>query len=66
MQPVSYNVADSMGNIAQVTREITVVDTTAPMITLLGNNPEVLTDGSDYVGEGARAPGTIAKATCPR
>ncbi|HOC69667.1 MAG TPA: DUF5011 domain-containing protein, partial [Candidatus Hydrogenedentes bacterium] len=55
VQPVSYNVADSMGNIAQVTREITVVDTTAPMITLLGNNPEVLTDGSDYVEAGAGA-----------
>ena len=44
-----------MGNTAMVTREITVVDTAAPLITLLGNNPEVLTDGSDYVEAGASA-----------
>lgn len=55
VQTISYSVSDSMGNIAQVTREITVVDTTAPLITLLGNNPEVLTDGSDYVEAGAGA-----------
>ncbi|MFA7692289.1 MAG: immunoglobulin-like domain-containing protein [Candidatus Hydrogenedentales bacterium] len=54
-QTILYTVEDSMGNSAQIERVVTVEDTTAPIITLLGNNPEVLIDGADYVEAGASA-----------
>ena len=53
LQIVTYSVTDTEGNSASVDREVTVVDTTAPSIALLGANPVVLTDGSDYVEAGA-------------
>jgi len=55
LQIVTYSVTDTEGNSASVNREVTVVDTTAPSIALLGANPTVLTDGSDYVEAGAEA-----------
>ncbi len=48
--PVSYNVSDSNGNTAvEVTRTVNVVDTTVPVITLLGSNPQVVEVGSSYM-----------------
>ena len=53
---VTYNVSDSSGNAAvQVTRTVKVVDTTAPVITLLGTNPVTVQVGSTYTDAGATA-----------
>jgi len=58
---LTYNVQDAAGNFAApVTRtvsvvEATVVDTIAPVITLLGNNPESVALGSSYADAGATA-----------
>ncbi len=53
---VTYNVSDSAGNPAvEVTRTVDVVDTTAPAITLVGANPQVIEAGSPYVELGATA-----------
>jgi hypothetical protein len=49
-------VADSSGNpAAQVTRTVNVVDTTKPVITLLGSNPVDVDAGSAYSDAGATA-----------
>jgi hypothetical protein len=53
---VTYNVSDSSGNPAtQVTRTVNVVapDTTAPVITLLGDNPQTIEFGNEYIEAGA-------------
>ena len=51
---VTYNVTDSDDNAAaQVTRTVNVVDTTAPVITLLGANPQDIEVGTDYVELGS-------------
>ena len=53
---VTYNVSDSQGNAAiEVTRTVDVVDTTAPVITLLGSNPQQIEAGAPYVELGATA-----------
>ncbi|MBW1298604.1 immunoglobulin-like domain-containing protein [Aquimarina litoralis] len=53
---ITYNVSDSEGNAAvQVTREVTVVDTTAPVIILQGDNPVDIEEGGNYVDSGAIA-----------
>ena len=53
---VTYNVTDAEGNAAiQVTRTVDVVDTTAPVITLVGANPQTIEVGSPYVELGATA-----------
>ena len=51
---IVYNVTDSQGNTADpvVTRSVTVVDTTPPVLTLIGQNP---VNGSVYVDPGATA-----------
>jgi hypothetical protein len=55
---LTYTVSDSAGNAATpVTRSVTVValtapDTTAPVITLLGDNPLTLTVGDSFVDPG--------------
>ena len=53
---VTYDVADSNGNNAvQVTRTVEVVDTTIPVITLIGANPQTIEVGSPYTELGATA-----------
>ncbi len=53
---VTYNVSDVAGNAAQtVTRTVNVVDTTPPVITLAGNNPQTIEAGSPYLELGANA-----------
>ncbi len=53
---LSYSANDGNGNdAAQVTRTVTVVDTTAPVITLLGANPANVLYGAVYIDAGATA-----------
>ncbi|HDP34780.1 MAG TPA: DUF5011 domain-containing protein, partial [Candidatus Hydrogenedentes bacterium] len=53
---VFYNVSDTASNAAvEVTRVVNVVDTTVPVITLLGNDPETVECGVAYVDAGATA-----------
>jgi len=53
---VTYNVTDGNGNPAtEVTRTVNVVDTTAPIITLLGNNPVTQPVGTPYNDAGVTA-----------
>jgi len=56
---VTYNVSDTSGNAAaEVTRTVTVVDTTVPVITLLGDNPITIEVGDTYTDAGATATDT--------
>jgi len=53
---VYYNVSDSSGNAAEEnTRTVNVVDSTPPVITLLGDNPMTLQVGTGYVEPGYSA-----------
>ena len=53
---VSYNITDNAGNPAtEVIRTVNIVDTTAPVIALLGNNPVTLEVGTAYTDAGATA-----------
>ena len=53
---VTYTATDSSGNEATaVTRTVNVVDTTAPVITITGDNPVTIELGSTYTDEGATA-----------
>ena len=55
---VTYNVMDTAGNAAtEVTRTVNVVvpDTVPPVITLLGDNPQIITTGTAYTELGATA-----------
>lgn len=53
---IRYDVSDSAGNpAAQVVRTVTVQDTTAPTITLVGNATINHTQGTTYVDPGATA-----------
>lgn len=53
---VTYNVTDSHGNVAdQVSRSVTVVDVTAPIINITGANPMDIEVGSAYTELGAIA-----------
>ena len=56
---VTYNVSDAAGNAAaEVTRTVNVVDTTAPVITVLGVNPATVELGATYTDAGASADGS--------
>ena len=56
---VTYNVSDVSGNAAlEVTRTVNVVDTTLPVITLLGDNPATIEAGDTYTDAGATATDT--------
>src|SRR5205823_9442697 len=52
---VSYRVSDASGNSTTNTRTVTVQDTTAPSITLLGSNPQIIECHSGYSEAGATA-----------
>ncbi|MFT5401784.1 MAG: hypothetical protein ACI9DF_000609, partial [Verrucomicrobiales bacterium] len=53
---VTYNISDASTNAAsQVTRTVNVVDTTPPVITLKGANPQILGLGQAYSELGAQA-----------
>ena len=52
---VTYTASDSSGNSASATRTVVVVDTTGPVITLLGENPQSVELGSTYSDAGATA-----------
>ncbi|MBD2846402.1 leucine-rich repeat protein [Paenibacillus sp. IB182496] len=55
-----YNVSDSTGNpAAEVTRTVHVVDTTAPTLTLNGDQLVTISQGSSYVDAGAVASDTF-------
>lgn len=57
---VTYDVSDAAGNAAvQVTRGVNVVDTTAPVISLLGSDPVIVEVGSAYSDAGATAVDTL-------
>lgn len=52
--PLVYSATDSQGNVAvEVTRTVTVVDTTLPVITLNGNIAVALECGTPYLDAGA-------------
>jgi large repetitive protein len=53
---VTYNVSDGVGNnAAQRSRTVEVVDTAAPVIALIGSNPETVECGDAYTDAGATA-----------
>ena len=53
---LTYDVTDTAGNPAiQKTRTVTVVDTVAPIITLLGDNPLLMNQGGTYTEPNATA-----------
>ena len=56
---ITYNVSDTASNAAvEVTRTVTVEDTTAPGITLVGNASETVECGDSYTDAGATATDT--------
>lgn len=53
---ITYNAVDGSGNAATpVTRTVNVVDTTAPVINVIGQNPNTVTLNNVYVDSGATA-----------
>jgi len=50
---LTYTATDSSDNTTTVTRTVNVVDTTAPVITITGDNPMTIEVGSTYTDEGA-------------
>jgi len=52
---ITYTVADAAGNTAQASRTVLVADTTAPSITILGDNPLTIPYGTSYSDPGATA-----------
>ena len=57
---ITYNVIDAAGNTAtQVTRVVTVVDSTSPVITLLGTSTVTHEQGTTYTDAGATATDSV-------
>jgi hypothetical protein len=56
---VTYTVTDVAGNTGTATRTVTVEDTTPPVITLLGDDPQVIVAGNPYIEAGATATDTL-------
>jgi hypothetical protein len=52
---ITYTADDGNGNVSTATRTVIVVDTSAPVITVLGNNPETVECGTTYTDAGATA-----------
>ena len=63
---LTYTATDASGNAATDTRTVNVVDTTAPVITVTGDNPATVELGTTYTDAGATATdasGTITVVT---
>ena len=63
---ITYSATDAAGNTSTATRTVNVVDTTAPVITLLGGNPVTTELGATYNDAGATADdasGSVAVVT---
>ena len=52
---VTYTATDASGNTATATRIVNVVDTTAPVVTVTGDNPATVELGATYIDAGATA-----------
>ena len=52
---ITYSATDKNGNTATATRTVNVVDTTAPVITITGDNPATVELGGSYTDAGATA-----------
>ncbi|MFA6474780.1 MAG: immunoglobulin-like domain-containing protein [Patescibacteria group bacterium] len=52
IQIITFTATDDSGNVGTATRTVNVVDTTAPTITLTGDNPLTLTQGDTYTEPG--------------
>ena len=50
---ITYTATDGTNPATPVTRTVNVVDTTAPIITLTGANPQTIESGADYIELGA-------------
>jgi hypothetical protein len=63
---ITYSATDSDGNTSVTTRTVNVVDTTAPAITITGDNPATVELGATYTDAGATATdvsGTVTVVT---
>ena len=63
---ITYTATDVDGNTTTATRIVNVVDTTAPVVTVIGDNPATVELGSAYTDAGATATdlsGTVAVVT---
>ena len=52
---ITYSASDAAGNTSTATRTVNVVDTTAPVITITGDNPVTVELGETYSDAGATA-----------
>ena len=52
---ISYSASDAAGNTSTATRTVNVVDTTAPVVTVTGDNPATVELGATYTDAGATA-----------
>jgi serralysin len=52
---ITYSATDSAGNVGTATRTVNVVDTTAPVITVTGDDPATVELGGTYTDAGATA-----------
>ena len=52
---ITYTATDASGNSSSATRTVNVVDTTAPVITVTGDNPAIVELGTAYTDAGATA-----------
>jgi hypothetical protein len=57
---VAYSATDAAGNTATATRTVTVVDSTKPVITVVGANPYTVILGSSFTDPGATAADSCA------
>jgi Cu/Ag efflux protein CusF len=63
---ITYTATDRSGNSASATRTVNVVDTTAPAVTVTGDNPATVELGATYTDAGATATdasGTVTVVT---
>ena len=63
---LTYSATDASGNTGTATRTVNVVDTTAPVVTVTGDNPATVELGGTYTDAGATATdasGTVTVVT---